>query len=81
MLFVKHFHIKCSFYSIYSITKGNGGGFFASAVLFRREIISLTAALFHPRKTADKTVLFYTTPCAIIASATFSKPAMFAPTT
>lgn len=25
--------------------------------------------------------IFYTIPCAVIASATFSKPAMFAPTT
>ena len=33
------------------------------------------------RSLFDSTCFFYTTPCASIASATFSKPAIFAPTT
>ena len=41
----------------------------------------------YTKKTAELSTVFlfvvlsYTTPCAIIASATFSKPAMFAPMT
>ncbi len=35
-----------------------------------------------PHRTAlTSVILFYTTPCAIIASTTFSNPAMFAPAT